>query len=331
MATASSRVLVIAAAGLARFVPALGTLAAIRASHHGSVIVLLTAPDLVDFAATAPYFDEVWGDSTLGSRDIRTFLSLRRRLRESHFDRIYDLDATAHTRRLFWLLYGLDGLPFRRAALPWSGAIPGTALCHADLRRDAMHMVDRWAAQLRIAGISGVLRSDMSWVARQVKSFNVPFRMAEPFILVSLDPGPAGSWPADHYGELARMVAAEGKVPVLVGTNPRPELAPAIAREAPSTVDLTAKAAITDLVILAWAAAAAVGPDSGVLHLTAAAGCRSVVLFDGSSDPALVGQRGDKVIVLRRPHLTDIPVGEVIAALHRDLAPRGTSRHRPLA
>ena len=56
------------------------------------------------------------------------------------------------------------------------------------------------------------------------------------------------------------------------------------------------------------------GPDNGIMHLVAVAGCKSVVLYDQSSDPALVGPRGSTVTILRRPRLADIPVAEVIAA-----------------
>jgi hypothetical protein len=50
------------------------------------------------------------------------------------------------------------------------------------------------------------------------------------------------------------------------------------------------------------------------MHLFAAAGCRSVVLFDGASDPARTGQRGRDVRILRRGTLAEIPPSEVMAA-----------------
>ena len=68
------------------------------------------------------------------------------------------------------------------------------------------------------------------------------------------------------------------------------------------------------------AATAAVGPDNGIMHLAAVAGCRSVVLYDQASDPALVGQRGATVTILRRPRLMDIPAAEVIAANEKSVA-----------
>src|SRR4051812_32027060 len=101
-----SRILVICTASLARFVPALGAMAAIRAVHQDAHIVLLTQGALVEFAATAPYFDDVWGDETVGRRHLGTLRALQRRLRSFTFDAVYDFDDSAHARRLFWMMYG---------------------------------------------------------------------------------------------------------------------------------------------------------------------------------------------------------------------------------
>lgn len=314
-ATMRPRILVLATAGLARFVPALGAMGAIRANHAGAHIVLLTARATSAFAATAPYFDEVWIDDTDGKVEIRRLWSLRARLNAAAFDRVYDLDATAHSRRLFWAMYGRRALPMNRGTIPWSGEIPGTALSYTDSRRTAMHLLDRWSAQLRLAGIGAVLRADMSWVARQVQAFNVPFRMTEPFVLLAPAPGPGTAWPALRYGELARALVAMGQIPVIVGPDVPAESARAVVEFAPATVDLTGRATVNEMVFLAWAATAAIGPDNGTMHLVAASGCRSVVLYNGASDPALVGQRGNRIAILRRPQLAEITVGEVLATL----------------
>jgi hypothetical protein len=51
------------------------------------------------------------------------------------------------------------------------------------------------------------------------------------------------------------------------------------------------------------------------MHLAAAAGCRSVVLFSEESDPALCAPRG-AVTVLRRADLATLDVDEVWTALN---------------
>lgn len=321
-----TRILVICTSGLARFMPALGAMASIRASHSGAQIILLTAAETAGFAATAPYFDEVWTDETRGNWDIPHILNLRRRLRGLAFDRVYDLDCDSHSTFLFRLMHGF--LRQDRANIAWSGALPGTLLAHTDPRRAAMHLADRWAAQLKLAGIPATLRPDLSWVARHVKSFTLPFRMTDPFVVVAAAPGPGGAaanWSPSQYGELAMALGAEGQRPVLVEHRPRPDIAEAMTAHNPATIDLSGKGNLNELVLLAWAATAAVGPDNGFMHLVAVAGCKSVVLYDQASDPALVGPRGSAVTVLRRPRLTDIPVGEVIAAAVKG-RPAGTAQ-----
>ncbi len=324
------RILVIATTGLERFVPALGAMAALRAHHHGATVILLTTAVIAVFAAASPYFNDVWVDETAGSRDMRRWLALRRRLREQPFDRVYDFDASDHSKSVFWLMYGRRGF-FARNTLPWSGAIPGTALARTHPDHAAMHLVDGWTAQLRTAGVHGVLRTDVSWVARQVRSFTMPFRMDESFVLFSIDPGPGAPWPAENYADLARLMDQEGKRPVLVGFAPAAATVAAIAMRCPTAVDLSGKISVSDLIFLTWAATAAVGADNGIMHLTGAAGCPTVVLFDRASDPALVAPRGDVVTILRREQLADIPVSEVAASLRRGRSTPKRTPRLPLA
>lgn len=310
-------ILVISAKGLERFIPALSPAAAIRANHRDAEIVLITSESTVSFAKASPYFDEIWAINLRGNWDLARLWALRKRLRDQSFDRVYDLDASAQSALIFWLMYGLQGLPLRRRRLPWSGVIKHTALAYKNAHRDAMHSADRWAAQLAAAGISGIHRPDLSWVARKVQSFNVPFRMQEPFALVSADAGSGSSWPITRYAELTQSLADNGLIPVLAGFRVDRSRATDLARTCGAAVNLINLVSPEDLVFLSWAAVAAAGPDNGMTHLTAVAACHSVIMYDGASDPALVGQRGDSVVILRRPHLEDISVGEVMAAIRK--------------
>ena len=310
-------ILVLAAQGLERFIPSLGGAAAIRAYHRYAEIILLTAASTALFAEASPYFNQVWIDDLRGGWDLQRIWRQRNRLRRQAFDRVYDLDASASSTRIFWLMYGLRGFPPVRRHLPWSGTIKNTALTHGSVHWSSMHTVDRWVAQLASAGIPGVLRPDLSWVARNVRSFNVPFRMNEPYVLMAVDTGPGSSWPIHRYAELARSLADDGLIPVLAGFNVPPDVSAGLTRMCEPAINLVNQIALEDLVSLSWAACAAAGPNNGTMHLTAAAACHSVVLYDATSDPALVGQRGDSVVILRRPSLEDISVGEVMAAIRK--------------
>ena len=66
---------------------------------------------------------------------------------------------------------------------------------------------------------------------------------------------------------------------------------------------------------IAKAAKAAVGNDSGPMHVAAVAGTPSVVLYSNDSDPALCAQCGADVTILRRPSLDALNVDDVMQAL----------------
>ena len=156
--------------------------------------------------------------------------------------------------------------------------------------------------------------ANFSWVAADLARFALPGRYA---LLV---PGgaahrPAKRWPAANYAALARNLAARGVTPVVLGARDESRLAAAILAECPDARDLTGQTSLADIAVLARFASAAVGNDTGPMHLIAAAGCPSVVLFSAASDPALTAPRGPAVTVLRRDRLADLPVAEAAAAL----------------
>ena len=72
------------------------------------------------------------------------------------------------------------------------GDCSDAATPHRQTGQGAVHLVDRVAAQLLRAGIPEVPATDLTWVARQVTSFNIPFRMTEPFVLFACDPAVTG-------------------------------------------------------------------------------------------------------------------------------------------
>jgi ADP-heptose:LPS heptosyltransferase len=141
--------------------------------------------------------------------------------------------------------------------------------------------------------------------------------MHEPFVLISANAGPGSSWPAHRYGDLARTLDEENFIPVLAGFDVEAGWVTDLTRTCGSAINLMNQISAEDLVFLSWAATATVGPDNGIMHLTAAAACHSVVIHDGTSDPALTGQRGDSVVILRPSHLKDISAGEIMTAIRK--------------
>jgi ADP-heptose:LPS heptosyltransferase len=302
-----SRILVIKLGALGDIVLALGPFAAIRRDHPGAHITLLTTRPYVDFLKPSGYFDDIWVDERPALSQPGRWLALRKRLRGARFDQVYDLQTSDRTGWYFRLMG-----PGKRPQ--WSGIARGCSHPHANPERDFMHSIERQKEQMAMAGIDHVPDTDLSWVTAGIDRF----KPAERFCL--LVPGgaphrPAKRWPAENYGALAGKLAADGIRPVILGTAEETPLASVIGGLCKQAVDLTGQTSLAEIATLAGAAAGAVGNDTGPMHMIAATGCPSVVLFSAASQPALTAPRGPAAKILQRVSLSDMPLDEVAAAL----------------
>jgi ADP-heptose:LPS heptosyltransferase len=304
------RILVIRLGALGDFMLSLGPSAAIRRHHKGAHITLLTTEPFVEFARMSGYFDEVWVDSRPRLFDIGGWLALRRRLRAGRFDRVYDLQTSDRTGFYFRLM-GPGARP------EWSGVARGASHPDRNPERTRIHTVDRQRAQLRQAGIEDVPSPDLGWVKADIRRFGLPPNY------VLLVPGgaahrPEKRWPPWRYGELAERLVDRGVAPILIGGRGEVEAADEIARRCLAVRSLVGETGLADLVALAKGAVGAVGNDTGPMHLIAAAGCPSVVLFSRASDPARTAPRAPAgrppVAVLRRDDLAALSTDEVALA-----------------
>lgn len=313
-ADAARRVLVIKLGALGDVVLALGPFAAIRRHHAAARITLLTTAPYAAFLAASGYFDEIWTDDRPPLWRADRWLALRRRLRAARFDRVYDLQTSDRSGWYFCLM-GPGGRP------EWSGIARGCSHPHANPARASMHTVARQAEQLAAAGIAEVPPADLSWVAADIGRLGLGPRYA---LLV---PGgaahrPGKRWPVERYAALARILAERGVEPAVIGAAAEAPLARAIATACPQARDLTGGTSLADIAVLACGAAGAVGNDTGPMHMIAAAGCPSVVLFSRESDPSLTAPRGPEVATLRRADLAHLSVEDVAAALSAMLSRR---------
>ena len=305
-AAALRPVLAIKLGALGDFIQALGPIAAIRRHHVGARIDLLTTAPFAALGEACPHIDRVLVDARPAAFDVGGWLALRRSLRNGNYGRVYDLQTSDRTGWYFRLMG--PGRP------EWSGIARGCSHPHANPNRDAMHTLDRQAEQLRAAGIAHVPAPDISWARAELARF----RLAPRYVLVV--PGgsahrPAKRWPLDRYAALARDLAIRGLQPVVIGGEAERPLGQKIAARSTGAIDLTGRTSLIELCAIARGAAAAVGNDSGPMHVAAAAGVPSVVLFSAESDPKLCAPRGPHVAVLRRPEIQGLSLAEVEAAL----------------
>ena len=308
-------ILVLKHGALGDFVLALGPMMAIRAHHLADRVVLLTTAPFADFAAASGLFDEIWIDSRPRLSRPGAWLRLIRRLRGGGFHRVYDLQ-TSDRSSLYYRF-------FAQPRPEWSGIARGASHRHVNPDRVRMHTVERQAEQLGVAGISHVPATDLGWATADITRFP----LSQPYALLA--PGgsahrPGKRWPAQNFGELAAMLVADGIQPVVVGAAAdRAAAAPAAAAGA---LDLIGRTSLMELVAVARGATVAIGNDTGPMHIAAAAGRRSLVLFSHDSDPSLCAPRGD-VRILRRDDLRALPVAEVAAVVGAgNPAVRGGSR-----
>jgi len=318
--TDPKRILVIKHGALGDFILAMGPFAAIRTHHPDAHITLLTTKPYAELAERSGWFDAVWNDERPRWHAPGAWLALRRRLRKGRFGRVYDLQTSDRSSAYLRL--------FPRGARPeWSGIAPSASHPHANPDRDAMHTVERQKEQLAMAGIAEVPPPDLSWLDADLSAFALPDR----FVL--LVPGgaptrPAKRWPAERYAELAASLAADGVTPVILGTAAEAEAAAVIAAHCPEALNLLGRTGFAEIAALARRAEAAIGNDTGPMHLIAAAGCPSLVLFSSESDPALCAPRGPMIRVLRKENLELLSQAEIRQAVEGIMRRTDGSAHR---
>jgi ADP-heptose:LPS heptosyltransferase len=300
------RILVIKHGALGDFVLATGPFKAIRAHHPRAQVTLMTSPAYAALGRACGWFDAVWEDSRPRPWDLASWLAIAARLRSGRFDRVYDLQNSDRTRAYFFLLGRRRG--------EWSGIAPGCSHPHRNRARGRLHTLDRQAEQLEIAGIAPLPPPDLSWADAEVDHFALDGAFAL-MVAGGAAHRPDKRWPAARYIELARHLETQGIRPVLLGTAAEREVLAEIAAAVPSALELCDQTSFAEIAALARGARVALGNDTGPIHVIAACGCPTVVLFSAASNPARTAPVGDHVSVLRRPTLADLTAAEVSAAL----------------
>lgn len=321
------RILVIKLSALGDFVLALAAMKKIREAHPKAHITLLTTPPFEALAKSCPYFNAV----DVGGRPegFPEWMALRKRLRAAGFSRVYDLQTSSQSNRIFQIL--------RPNPPAWSGIAFGCSLPHRNPLRDQMHTLERQADQLMYAGIwpdaptepGTAPPPDLSWILKQAPAERPVPGGVKPRPYVMFVPGGSAHrmekrWPLERYSELARILYSRGFDIVIIGGPQETSLAHAIQRQTPRARDLTGRTDFARIAVLASRAALAVGNDTGPLHLAVAAGAPAIVIFGKTSDPSLSAPRG-RVAILQSDDLTDLTVAQVAQAAN-SLAPAPPAR-----
>lgn len=298
-------ILVIKLGALGDFVQALGPMAAIRRHHPGATITLLTTAPYESFGRSCGYFNDIWIDSRPRWHDWGGWVSLRTRLNEKKFTRVYDLqnnDRTSFYLRLF------------SPRPEWVGAARGASHRNASAARTAGIAFDGHVQTLALAGIKDIERDNLSWIDGDLRRFHLPARYAL-IVPGSAPQHPEKRWPAQNYGELAAALDRQDARPVIVGSSAEDKVAQEICRIWPRALNLTGRTTLFDVAALARGAAGAVGNDTGPMHLIAATGCPSWVLFSRYSDPVRHAPAGPCVHIVRAGNLASLSAADLLGGI----------------
>ena len=275
-----SRVLVLKQDGLRHFVEAEPAFAAIRAQHPGAHIDLITTQGFGRLAKGSPYFDRVLAAGGLDDKAARKHFLVQ--LKKMGYDLVYDLDGTRETLDIRSALTGFRGPK-------WIGpkkvvSKPGRAQGFAGPAMRKLLADAGLAVQHRLPDLSFATEGRGEAANMQPTWFGV----SGPFALLIPAFQPERRWPAEAWAQLAAQVAAAGVVPVVIGheslTPFAHEIGHALARTArPGTanalVDLTGKADLAQVAMLAKRAGFFVSNVAEELHLAVAVGCPGLVLL----------------------------------------------------
>jgi ADP-heptose:LPS heptosyltransferase len=305
------RILIIRHGALGDFICTLGAFAAIRAHHKNDHITLLTSTPYLSLAQATGFFDEYHIDNRPKVFIFHKWLALRAWFRRSQFDRVYDLQTSKRTN-LYYKFFGPGKMP------EWSGTATKCSHPQTTPHRTTMHIFDRFADQLKIAGIPHTPLPHVEWANTDIIKFKLP----EKFIL--LIPGCSAQaefkrWPAAYYAQLAQRIWERGILPVVIGSIVDQTVVQDVLRLCPHVLDLFQKTSLLEVIALAHHAQAIVGNDTGPVHLAAAKRKPTLMLFSGVHNPKKIAPTYGNVIIIEKNPLSALSVDEVDAILQQQL------------
>lgn len=305
------RILVIKHGALGDLIQATGAFDLIRAHHKGDHLTVMTAPGYASIMQEMGFFDAVMTDAR--SKNPLKIMTFLRSLARARFDRVYDLQSSTRTALYHTFLKVLQ------PKLEWSGAAPGCSHPQTQAARAAVHVSVRLADQLRLAGLplapDAVLMPHLDWLARDVSKFRAPTNA----VLVMPGSSATGAykrWTAEGYADVITRLGAADYTPVLIGGPDDGAMMMAIKTALPAdatVLDLSGQTNFLDIGALARQAKLTIGNDTGPVHLAAAVGCPTLVLWSRASPPEIYAPRGSHVRVEVEPDLADLSSGRVWA------------------
>ena len=269
-------VLIVRLGALGDIVHAMPVVAALRAAHPEVRIGWLVHPRFV------PLVQVVDGVDHIHALDRRTGARTIGEVRRARYDVCLDLQGLLKSAAVARLSGARRVIGFSR---PWLRE-PAASLAYTEVGGDgAGHVVEKNLSLLTVLGIDGgaprfaltIPETPAVPCTREILRLGVD----EPFAVIN--PGaawPNKRWPADRFGELARLLRERSGLRSAILWGPdEATLAAAVVRASDGAAAMAPQTTMVEMLALARAARVVVSGDTGPLHLAAAAGTPVVGLF----------------------------------------------------
>lgn len=298
-------ILIIKLGALGDFIQSLGIMRAIRQAHPTDKIVLLTTKPFEKIATKSGYVDELIIDKRPKWYEPLDWVKLSSTLNKNRFWRVYDLQNNDRTSFYFKLF---------KPKPQWVGVAKGASHRNTSKDRTSDKAFYGLVQNLSLTSIDNIDIDTLEWMKSE-KSFVKP---QTPYVLIV--PGgapkhPHKRWPKEHYKDLCEHLNAKNILPVLIGTKDDADATDFIKSKVPTCLDLNGKTDLFDLPTLARAAMAAVGNDTGPMHMIGPTGCKTIVLFGDKTNPKRHSPLGGQVVTLQKENMADISVENVLGAV----------------
>ena len=321
MLSKNSRILFIRTDRLGETLLNLPAVAALQAALPDGSVSLLVHPELAPLLAEVPGLAGLLTAPTAGGAWWARAWRLGRSLSPHRFDCAIVSNPKKELHAAVWLA----GIPVRVGyGRKWGGL-----LTRRLVDRKALGERHEVEYNLDLVRALDLPARALPWYfppfsREQAELFRLPelrdLQPSEPLLAVHpFSSAPLKRWPAERYRELIRRLAARrrGSVVVVGGPEERHGV-PAVLPAEAGAVDLVGRLTLRQLAALFQRARLLVSNDSGPVHLAAAVGTRTVVLFGAArpaAGPARWGPWGPGHTVIAKSRLEEIAVEDVEEAV----------------
>lgn len=295
------KILVLKGDGLAAFVEAEPSFAAIRQAHPQASIDLLTSHELGRLAKGAPFFDRVLAAGPFPDKQAKK--GFYAQLRKIGYAKVYDLNGTPESLEIRKALTGFRGVPWVGPNRVVSKRGRGTVMVPSfagPAMRKLLNDADIEVPQ-RLPDLAWALdgRKDAANMRPSWYGITGAYALLVPAV------NDAWRWPAEYYAEVASALVKRDVTPVLIGSAAMKAFGHEVTQlmvqigprgGARALVDLTDKADLAQLAALAREARFFVSGLTEELQLIVSVDCPGVVIVHPDAEQEAEGLYGRKVV-----------------------------------